>query len=409
MNNFYKNNNNYGYLPFDLKQNHQIPNNAILILDNGDFFLGYNFGSQAIGIGELCFNTSITGYQEIITDPSYSKQIINFTFPHIGNVGTNFEDYESNQSFAAGIVTRQTPTRSSNWRSLNQFDEWLKDLNIPGISGIDTRYITKNIRKSDSTNALIFYSKKNKPNFNELFSLLKEHPSMKGLELSSDVSTKKSYSWNEGVHILLKNFQNKKRKKFNSLNVVALDFGIKKNILRNLFDRNVNVIVLPQNSSFDEIMGHKPSGIFLSNGPGDPGATKPETLLLLEKLIEQKIPIFGICIGHQLLAITLGAKTIKMKQGHRGANHPIKNLESKEVEITSQNHGFVVSKDNLPDDLKITHISLFDKSIEGLEHKFLPIFSVQFHPESSPGPTDTSYLFDKFFDLILRFNNAKKN
>ena len=409
MNNFNKNNNNYGYLPFDLKQNHQIPNNAILILDNGDFFLGHNFGSQVTGVGELCFNTSITGYQEIITDPSYSKQIINFTFPHIGNVGTNFEDYESNGSFAAGIVTRQTPTRSSNWRSLNQFDAWLKDLNIPGISGIDTRYITKNIRKSDSTNALIFSSKKNKPNFNELFSLLKEHPSMKGLELSSNVSTKTSYSWNEGVHILLKNFKNKKRKKINSLNIVALDFGIKKNILRNLFDRNVNVIVLPQNSSFDEIMGHKPSGIFLSNGPGDPGATKPETLLLLEKLIEQKIPIFGICIGHQLLAITLGAKTIKMKQGHRGANHPIKNLESKEVEITSQNHGFVVSKDDLPDDLKITHISLFDKSIEGLEHKFLPIFSVQFHPESSPGPTDTSYLFDKFFDLILRFNNAKKN
>ena len=409
MNNFYKNNNNYGYIPFDLKQNHQIPNNSILILDSGDFFLGYNFGAQVTGIGELCFNTSITGYQEIITDPSYSKQIINFTFPHIGNVGTNFEDYESNGSFATGIVTRQMPTKSSNWRSLKQFNEWLKDLKIPGISGIDTRYITKNIRKSDSTNALIFCSKKNKPNFNELFTLLNEHPSMKGLELSSKVSTKKNYSWNEGVHILLKNFRDKKRKKTNFLNIVALDFGIKRNILRNLFDRNANVIVLPQNSSFDEVMSHKPSGIFLSNGPGDPGATKKETFLLLEKLIKQKIPIFGICIGHQLLAITLGAKTIKMKQGHRGANHPIKNLNNKEVEITSQNHGFVVSKEHLPEELKITHISLFDKSIEGLEHKFLPIFSVQFHPESSPGPTDTSYLFDKFFDLIFRFQNAKKN
>ena len=409
MNNFYKNNNNYGYLPFDLKKDHEIPNNSILILDNGDFFLGYNFGAPVTGVGELCFNTSITGYQEIITDPSYSKQIINFTFPHIGNVGINFDDYESNTSFAAGIITRQKPTKSSNWRSINQFDEWLKDLNIPGISGIDTRLITKKIRQSDSTNALIFSYKKNEPNFKKLFALLKEHPSMKGLELASEISTKTNYSWDEGVHMLLKNTKNKKNKKYNLVNVVALDFGIKKNILRNLFDRNVNVVVLPQNSSFEEIMSHKPSGVFLSNGPGDPGATKKETFHLLEKLIKQQLPIFGICIGHQLLAITLGAKTVKMKQGHRGANHPVKNLNSKEVEITSQNHGFVVSKDDLPEDLKITHISLFDKSIEGLEHKSLPIFSVQFHPESSPGPTDSSYLFDKFFDQIIRFHNAKKN
>ena len=409
MDKFKKNNTKNYYLPFEFTNQKEQTQNSILILENGEFFLGNGFGSERMGVGELCFNTSITGYQEIITDPSYSDQIINFTFPHIGNVGTNIEDYESKKSFAAGIVTRQIPSKSSNWRSSFQFDEWLNDLKIPGISGIDTRFLTKKIRMTDSLNALLYTFKKDKFNFKKLFSLLKEHPSMKGLELSSKISTNEEYNWKQGVHLLLKHHLKKTKRNDNLINIVALDFGIKKNILRNLYERNFNIIVLPQDTSFKKIMSYNPSGIFLSNGPGDPSATNKDTFNLLEKLIYTKIPIFGICIGHQLLAISLGGKTIKMKQGHRGANHPVKNLKNNQVEITSQNHGFVVDEKNLPKNLFKTHVSLFDNSIEGLEHKHLPIFSVQFHPEASPGPTDTTYLFDKFFELVDKFHHAKKN
>jgi len=397
-----------GYIPFSLKNTQTLEKNSVLILENGEFFLGCGFGAKTVGIGEICFNTSMTGYQEIITDPSYSKQIINFTFPHIGNVGTNKEDFESQKSYACGIITRLLPTNFSNWRSISTLDDWLKKLKVPGIAGIDTRLLTKKIRKSESTNGLIYHSDKGKFDFEKLISKLNEHPSMKGLELLSDISTKKKYDWKEGVHLLLKN-KNHHKKNIDTINVVALDFGIKKNILRNLYDRNLNVIVLPERSDFNKIMSYNPSGIFLSNGPGDPSATSKKTFDLLIKLIKVKIPIFGICIGHQLLALSLGAKTKKMKQGHRGANHPVKNLEKNRVEITSQNHGFYVEKDSLPKYLTITHLSLFDNSIEGLSHKKLPVFSVQFHPEASPGPTDTSYLFDKFHELVLKYNYAKKN
>ena len=409
MVNFKKNNLKNYYLPFELTNQKKQAQNSILILENGDFFLGRGFGSKEIGVGELCFNTSITGYQEIITDPSYSQQIINFTFPHIGNVGTNTEDYESTKSFAAGVVTRQMPSQSSNWRSFSQFNEWLNDLNVPGISGIDTRFLTKKIRSSDSLNALIYTFNEDNFDFKKLFSLLKEHPSMKGLELSSEISTNVIYNWDQGVHLLLKHKARKYNCEKNDINIVALDFGIKENILRNLYESNFNIVVLPQDSSFEKIMSYNPAGIFLSNGPGDPGATQKDTFNLLEKLINTKIPIFGICIGHQLLAISLGGNTVKMKQGHRGANHPVKNLKNDQVEITSQNHGFVVAEKNLPNDLSKTHVSLFDNTIEGLEHKHLPIFSVQFHPEASPGPTDTTYLFDNFFKLALKYYNAKKN
>ncbi len=398
-----------GYIPFNLKNFKTLEQNSVLILENGEFFLGYGFGAKTIGIGELCFNTSMTGYQEIITDPSYSKQIINFTFPHIGNVGTNKEDFESKKSYACGIITRLLPTNFSNWRSMSTLDSWLKKLNVPGIAGIDTRLLTKKIRKSESTNALIFHSNKGKFDFEKLISKLNSHPSMKGLELLSLVSTKKKYDWKEGINLLLKNKKHEERGKKDLKTIVALDFGIKKNILRNLYERNLNVVVLPQNSDFNLIMSYKPSGIFLSNGPGDPSATSKKIFEVLTKLIQVKIPIFGICIGHQLIALSLGAKTKKMKQGHRGANHPVKNLVKNQVEITSQNHGFYVEKETLPKHLSITHLSLFDNSIEGLSHKTLPVFSVQFHPEASPGPTDSSYLFDKFYELILKYNYAKKN
>ncbi len=409
MVNFKKNILEYNDLPFKFSETNNKSKKSVLILESGDVFLGNGFGSEQIGIGELCFNTSITGYQEILTDPSYSKQIINFTFPHIGNVGTNQEDHESNKSFVTGVVTRQIPTQSSSWRATNQFDEWLKDHKIPGISGVDTRLITKKIRMTDSLNALIYTSKKDQFNFKKLFSLLKTHPSMKGLELSSEISTEKSYNWTEGVNWLLKNITKTENNKTNDLNIVVIDFGIKKNILRNLYDRNAKIIVLPQNATFQQIMNYNPSGIFLSNGPGDPSASKKEVFRVIEKILTTKIPTFGICIGHQLLAIALGGKTIKMKQGHRGANHPVKNLKTNNVEITSQNHGFVLDNNKLPSNLIKTHVSLFDGSIEGIEHKELPIFSVQFHPEASPGPTDTTYLFDKFFELILKYYNAKKN
>ncbi len=403
-----KNNITCGYVPFSLTNNNKLKKNAILILENGDYFLGHGFGANCARIGELCFNTSITGYQEIISDPSYTKQIITFTFPHIGNVGVNSNDLESKNSFVSGIVVRQKPTSSSNWRSKSGLHEWLCENKIPGISGIDTRFLTKIVRKTDTINALICNSQNKNFNFDELISSLKNHPSMKGMELLSKISTKINYSWKESTHFLIKN----KKKNINinkKINIVAIDFGIKLNILRNLFERKFNVTTLPHNSSFEDIMSYDPSGIFLSNGPGDPEATNPSTFKLIKKLIDLKIPIFGICIGHQLLAISLGAKTAKMKQGHRGANHPVKNLKNNKVEITSQNHGFEVEKKQLPENLKITHLSLFDKSIEGIEHKFLPIFSVQFHPEASPGPMDSSYLFDQFYNLTLKYQNAKKN
>ncbi len=398
-----------GYIPFNI--GHKTDNNkkAILILENGDYFLGTGFGNTSIGIGELCFNTSITGYQEIISDPSYTKQIITFTFPHVGNVGINLDDLESKHSFASGVVVRQTPTISSNWRAKNNFHEWLCDQKIPGIAGIDTRFLTKLIRKTDSVNALVYNPQSNDFEFQELFNMLKNNPSMKGLELLSKISTKKNYTWCKDVHFLLKTSERKKIEKKEKINIVAIDFGIKHNILRNLFERRFNVTVVSENSSFEEVLSHKPSGVFLSNGPGDPQATNERTFNLIRRLINIKIPIFGICIGHQLLAITMGAKTIKMKQGHRGANHPVQNLSNNRVEITSQNHGFEVEKKELPTELKITHISLFDKSIEGIEHINLPIFSVQFHPEASPGPTDTTYLFDKFYDLAFKYHNAQKN
>ncbi len=392
------------YIPFNYLNQNILPKNSILILETGEKFFGYSFGSENLGIGELCFNTSITGYQEIITDPSYSNQIINFTFPHIGNVGYNKYDNEG-KSNVSGVITRQLPSRGSNWRSNKNFSEWLKELSIPGIAGIDTRKLTKIIRGKRSINAIIAKINSN-GKLNELNKILQNHPSMDGLELFSKISTKKEYFWNEKLHKLLK-LEKKQNNK--PLKIVAIDYGIKSNILRNLNERNFEVCLVPYNISIEKIIYKNPDGIFLSNGPGDPKASDASVFKLLKQLIILKIPIFGICIGHQLIALSLGARTSKMKQGHRGANHPVKNLETNSVEITSQNHGFIVDKNSLPNELQITHISLFDQSIEGIKHKELPIFSVQFHPEASPGPTDTTYLFDKFYNLCLEYSNAKKN
>ena len=394
------------YIPFDIyKIDKEITSDSILILDDGTYFMGRSFGSKKTSIGEICFNTSMTGYQEIITDPSYAGQIISFTFPHIGNIGTNNFDNEGQTKSIAGIVVRQTPTNPSNWRSEQAFDDWLKLNDISGISRIDTRMLTKIIRKYKSCNALIAYNELGEFNIEELTSKLKNYPKMDGLNLSSSVTTEKSYNFNERPHKLISS--NKDIIVKFKPRIVVIDFGVKMNILRHLVNLDAEVTVLSENATIEDIKKIKPHGIFLSNGPGDPSATEKKCKDLLQDIISLKIPVFGICIGHQLIGLSFGAKTSKMSQGHRGANHPVKNLSNNKVEITSQNHGYQIDKATLPSCFEITHISLFDNSIEGLKHKSLPIFSVQYHPEASPGPTESSYLFQEFLNLIEVSQNAK--
>ena len=394
------------YIPFNIdKIDQEITSDSILILDDGTYFKGRSFGSKRTSIGEICFNTSMTGYQEIITDPSYAGQIISFTFPHIGNLGTNNFDNEGQTKSIAGIVVRQTPTNPSNWRSEQTFDDWLKLNDISGISGIDTRMLTKIIRKYKSCNALIAFNELGRFNIEELTSKLKNYPKMDGLNLSSSVTTQKSYNFDERPHELIspnKNITGKFKPK-----IVVIDFGVKMNILRHLVNLDAEVTVLSENATIEDIKRIKPHGIFLSNGPGDPSATEKKCKDLLQAIVNFKIPVFGICIGHQLIGLSFGAKTSKMSQGHRGANHPVKNLSNNKVEITSQNHGYQIDKATVPTCFEITHVSLFDNSIEGLKHKSLPIFSVQYHPEASPGPTESSYLFQEFLNLIEVSQNAK--
>ena len=394
------------YIPFNIdKIDQEITSDSILILDDGTYFKGRSFGSKRTSIGEICFNTSMTGYQEIITDPSYAGQIISFTFPHIGNIGTNNFDNEGQTKSIAGIVVRQTPTNPSNWRSEKTFDDWLKLNDISGISGIDTRMLTKIIRKYKSCNALIAFNELGRFNIEELTCKLKNYPKMDGLNLSSSVTTQKSYNFDERPHELIspnKNITGKFKPK-----IVVIDFGVKMNILRHLVNLDAEVTVLSENATIEDIKRIKPHGIFLSNGPGDPSATEKKCKDLLQAIVNFKIPVFGICIGHQLIGLSFGAKTSKMSQGHRGANHPVKNLSNNKVEITSQNHGYQIDKATVPTCFEITHVSLFDNSIEGLKHKSLPIFSVQYHPEASPGPTESSYLFQEFLNLIEVSQNAK--
>jgi len=394
-----------------LKQKRQIKNSnknlkqikptAILILENGTCFKGFGFGYEGIATGEVCFNTSITGYQEIISDPSYAEQIINFTFPHVGNVGTNKEDHESDEVWTKGIVLNSEITDPSNYRSLKNLDQWMKKNKIVGITGLDTRSLTNFIRDKGAPKGTIGYSKTGNFDIKQLVNSTKRWSGLKNLDLAQKVSTKKNYVWT-GFKTWKKNDGYLKNKK-NSLHVVAIDYGIKKNILRYFSDFNCKVTIVSCKTSVQEILRLKPSGIFLSNGPGDPAATGKYAINIIKGLIKKNIPIFGICLGHQMLALALGAKTQKMKLGHRGANHPVKNLIKDSVEITSQNHGFEIIKKSLPKNIEITHKSLFDNCIEGIKLKNRPIFSVQYHPESNPGPQDSVYLFQEFI------NNMKKN
>ncbi len=381
-------------------KNSQI-NTGILVLENKKVFKGIGIGYQGEATGEVCFNTSLTGYQEIISDPSYAGQIINFTFPHIGNVGTNKEDFESDKIWTKGVIFNSEITSPSNYRSFQHLDAWLKKNKIVGITGLDTRSLTNFIRDKGAPKGTIAYSKKGKFNVSKLTNLTIKWSGLKNLDLAETVTTPKNYIW-KGLKTWKKEIGYKKNTK-NSFHVVAIDYGIKKNILRYFSDFKCKVTVVSCKTSAKNILSLKPNGIFLSNGPGDPAATGKYAIKIIKSLIEKKLPLFGICLGHQILALALGGKTKKMKLGHRGANHPVKNLINDNVEITSQNHGFEVVKENLPKNIEVTHKSLFDKSIEGIKLKNKPVFSVQYHPESNPGPQDSVYLFQEFI------NNMKKN
>ncbi len=376
-------------------------NTGILVLENKKIFRGIGIGYQGEATGEVCFNTSLTGYQEIISDPSYAGQIINFTFPHIGNVGTNKEDFESDRIWTKGVIFNSEITSPSNYRSFQHLDTWLKKNKIVGITGLDTRSLTNFIRDKGAPKGTIAYSNKTKFHINKLINSTIKWSGLKNLDLAEKVSTQKNYVW-KGLKTWKKEHGYRKNNQ-NSFHVVAIDYGIKKNILRYFSDFKCKVTVVSCKTSAEKILSLKPNGVFLSNGPGDPAATGKYAIQIIQNLIQKKIPLFGICLGHQILALALGGKTKKMKLGHRGANHPVKNLISENVEITSQNHGFEVVRENLPKNVQITHKSLFDNSIEGIRLKNNPVFSVQYHPESNPGPQDSVYLFQEFI------NNMKKN
>jgi carbamoyl-phosphate synthase small subunit len=387
--------------PKKTNSKHSQIHTGILVLENKKIFKGTGIGYQGEATGEVCFNTSLTGYQEIISDPSYAGQIINFTFPHIGNVGTNKDDYESDRVWTKGVILNSEITSPSNYRSFLHLDAWLKKNKIIGITGLDTRSLTNFIRDEGAPKGTMAYDNNGKFNINKLTNKTTKWSGLKNLDLAEKVTTSKNYIW-KGFKTWKKEIGCKKNNK-NLFHVVAIDYGIKKNILRYFSDFNCKVTVVSCKTSAEKILALNPNGIFLSNGPGDPAATGKYAVSIIKDLIKKNLPIFGICLGHQILALTLGAKTKKMKLGHRGANHPVKNLIHDNVEITSQNHGFEVIKENLPKNIQITHKSLFDNSIEGIKLKNKPIFSVQYHPESNPGPQDSVYLFQEFI------NNMKKN
>ena len=380
-----------------IKNQHLRPPSAALIFDDGEILWGHGLGALKSVIAELCFNTSQTGYQETLTDPSYAKQIITFTFPHIGIVGINDEDLESNKIYAEGCVINQSIEEYSNWRAQDSLSSFLKKNNIPGIIGVDSRYLTRKLAVDGAKKVALIHFGEKKESFSNLQQKLKQWSGLENLDLATSVSATNEYQWNYGLWK-----QNVKDKKYDNFPIVCLDFGIKQNILRNLKNLNFNPTILPAISTTKEILNKKPKGIFLSNGPGDPDATIKIILPTLKELIDLKIPIFGICLGHQLISLALGGKTKKMYQGHRGANQPVKNLINNNVEITSQNHGFEVERSSLPNEVEETHISLFDGSNEGIRHKIHPVFSVQYHPEASPGPHDSAYLFEEFYNLVKK-------
>jgi carbamoyl-phosphate synthase small subunit len=375
---------------------------AALALADGTVMWGKGMGAPGTTVGEVCFNTSMTGYQEILTDPSYAGQIINFTFPHIGNVGANAEDIETVTPAARGLVLRRDITEPSNWRSDQHLDAWLRSHNLTGISGIDTRALTRRIRDGGAPSGAIGFAPPDGKgdgdvDLTALLAAAGAFPGLEGMDLAAEVTCRQAYEWDEAGWVLGEGYSKLAATKFK---VVAIDYGAKRNILRCLADSGCAVTVVPADTSAEDIVARQPDGVFLSNGPGDPAATGQYAVPIIQKLIAAGVPLFGICLGHQLLARALGATTGKMHLGHRGANHPVKDLATGKVEITSQNHGFVVERDSLPDGVTETHHSLFDGSLEGIRAEGRKAFSVQYHPEASPGPRDSHYLFTRFVEMM---------
>ncbi|MCT4608007.1 MAG: glutamine-hydrolyzing carbamoyl-phosphate synthase small subunit [Pelagimonas sp.] len=367
---------------------------ACLALADGTVFYGYGFGATGETTAELCFNTAMTGYQEIMTDPSYAGQIVTFTFPHIGNTGANPDDDETGDPVAAGMVVKWMPTQSSNWRAVEELSDWLAKRGRIAIGGIDTRRLTRAIRQQGMPHVALAHDPEGNFDVPALVAAAKGFPGLEGLDLAKDVTCAQSYRWDEMRWAWPEGYSRQEAPKHK---VVAVDFGAKRNILRCLASAGCDVTVLPASATFDEIMAHNPDGVFLSNGPGDPAATGTYAVPMIQDLLNKtELPIFGICLGHQMLALALGAKTVKMNHGHHGANHPVKENATGKVEITSMNHGFAVDAQTLPQGVVESHVSLFDGSNCGIRLEERPVFSVQHHPEASPGPQDSFYLFERF-------------
>ncbi len=370
---------------------------AALVLADGTVLWGRGVGAAGQAVGEVCFNTSMTGYQEILTDPSYAGQIITFTFPHIGNVGANAEDIETVTPAARGLVLRAGITEPSNWRATRPLEDWLKSHGLVGIAGVDTRRLARRIRDGGAPNGVVIHSPERRFDIAALLRTARQWPGLEGMDLALEVTGRQTVTWDEARWTLGKGYG---RQPAPTRHVVAIDYGAKRNILRCLAASGCAVTVVPATATIEDVMRHRPDGVFLSNGPGDPAATGVYAVPVIRQLVETGIPVFGICLGHQMLALALGARTAKMPRGHRGANHPVKDLATGKVEITSQNHGFCVLPDSLPQDVEVTHVSLFDGTNEGIRLKDRPVFSVQYHPEASPGPQDSHYLFERFARLI---------
>jgi len=370
---------------------------AVLVLGSGETIWGRGIGATGTTTGEVCFNTSISGYQEILTDPSYAGQIITFTFPHIGNVGANPEDIETTTPASRGLIIRGDITHPSNWRAAQHLDTWLKSNNLIGLAGVDTRRLTRLIRDAGAPTGVIHHAPDGLFDLDKLKADAAAWPGLEGMDLAREVTCRQTYAWDESLWVLHEGYGKQNAPRFH---VVAMDFGAKRNILRALASAGCKVTVVPATASAEEVLRHKPDGIFLSNGPGDPAATGEYAVPVIKQLIKFGLPMFGICLGHQLLSRALGATTKKMHLGHRGGNHPVKDLATGKVEITSQNHGFVVNGDALPDGVELTHTSLFDGTLEGIRLTGKPVFSVQYHPEASPGPQDSHYLFGRFVEMM---------
>ena len=370
---------------------------AAIVLADGQVFWGRGFGATGEAVGELCFNTAMTGYQEIMTDPSYAGQIVTFTFPHIGNVGVNADDDETADPVAAGMVVKWDPTEPSSWRAAEPLSQWLGRRGRIGVGGIDTRRLTRAIRLQGAPHVTIAHRPDGDFDLDALRASAQAFPGLTGMDLAKDVTCAQSYRWDETRWAWPEGYG---KRKGDGFRVVALDYGAKRNILRCLASVGCDVTVLPATATAEEVLAHKPEGIFLSNGPGDPAATGEYAVPMIKGVLEKDLPLFGICLGHQMLALALGATTIKMNHGHHGANHPVKDLETGKVEITSMNHGFTVDSQTLPKGVKETHVSLFDGSNCGIRLEDRPVFSVQYHPEASPGPQDSFYLFERFAEAM---------